>query len=168
MKKPIPACCGMPMCCPVWQKTLPTATELLLLLLPEINLNSVCWVPPSRYPDPIPVSYTHLSPHFRQIATLGLPNLPAKSLLLSDDITIPYPVPSILIAQFSFISLPHLIHSLTFYLPSPVHLSIYFPIFFRFNQHIVKLMRSSLVSPNVKGGDVYKRQAKSILLPCIY
>ena len=96
------------------------------------------------------VSYTHLDVYKRQ--TLGLPNLPAKSLLLSDDITIPYPVPSILIAQFSFISLPHLIHSLTFYLPSPVHLYIYFPIFFRFNQHIVKLMRSSLVSPNVKGG----------------
>ena len=86
------------------------------------------------------------------MATLGFPIRPPNNLFSSDDKTIPYPAPSIFTAQFSFISLPHLIHSLTFYLPSPVHLYIYFPIFFRFNQHIVKLMRSSLVSPNVKGG----------------
>ena len=34
------------------------------------------------------------------------------SLFSSDDITIPYPAPLILMAQFSFISLPHRMHFL--------------------------------------------------------
>ena len=53
------------------------------------------------------------SPHAGQIATLGSPILPPKSLFSSDDITIPYPAPLILMAQFSFISLPHRMHFLT-------------------------------------------------------
>lgn len=48
----------------------------------------------------------------RQIATFGLPILPPNSLFSSDDITIPLPAPSILMAQFSFISVPHLRHSI--------------------------------------------------------
>src|SRR5699024_9160646 len=52
------------------------------------------------------------SPHLGQIATFGLPILPPNSLFSSDDITIPYPAPSTLMAQFSFISVPHLRHFL--------------------------------------------------------